>query len=69
MLSECKTWCSAEDADFRRLIASEEEARCYGGSDGGVMIIQIRNNLRHQSAAQRTLVPFLTFSFFSLLRM
>lgn len=60
MLSECRTWCSAEDADLRRLIAGEEEARCYSG----VMIIQIRNNLRHHSPARRTLAPFLMFSFF-----
>lgn len=49
---------------MRRLIASEGEALCYSESDGGVMIIQIRNNLRHQSPACRTLVPFLIFSCF-----
>lgn len=43
-----------------------ERLLCDSESDGGVMIIQIRNNLRHQSPACRTLVPFLIFFLFPL---
>lgn len=62
-LMDDAVWVQDLDADSKGLITSEEEARCYCGCDDGVMIIQIRNNLRHQSPARRTLVSFLMFSF------